>query len=316
MISTQRSLVIRPARTPPSWSRSTRSSTPGRPLGILRKSPWPSSFWPWKSNGQWSVATSCRSSLTRPVHSSSQWSCGPEGRRAHVLGAFEAVAHVVERQEQVLRAGLGEGLRAAIARGLDLGEGLLGREVDDVDGRAGGLGQPDDPVRRLALEDRLAGEAVADRIGRAGLDRLGRDDVDGHAVLGVHHDQPAVLRGLLQRPEDRPVVAVEDARVGREQLEVGDALGDEPVHLGQRVVVDVAHDHVEAVVDDGVALGLGVPGVETLAQATRRATGPRSRRCSSSRRTPPPGSRTRRCPWRTCRRTAAPCGCGRRCRPG
>ncbi len=91
-------------------------------------------------------------------------------------------------------------------------------------------------------------------------------DVDRHPVLGVHHDQPAVFGRLLHRPEDRPVVAVEDARVGREQLEVRDAFLDQPVHLGQRVVVDVTHDHVEAVVRDGVALGLGVPGIETLAQ--------------------------------------------------
>ena len=40
-ISTQRSRLIRPPTTPPSWSRSSRSSTPGRPLGILRKSPSP-----------------------------------------------------------------------------------------------------------------------------------------------------------------------------------------------------------------------------------------------------------------------------------
>ena len=112
-------------------------------------------------------------------------------------------------------------------------EGVTRREVDDVDGGAGGLGQADDPVGRLALEDRLARKAVADRIGRAGRDGLGRDDIDGHPVLGVHHDQPAVLRGLLHRPEDRPVVAVEDARVGGEQLEVRDALGDQPVHLGE-----------------------------------------------------------------------------------
>jgi dihydropyrimidinase len=46
-----------------------------------------------------------------------------------------------------------------------------------------------------------------------------------------------------------------------------DALGDQLVHLGQGVVVDVAHDHVEAVVDDRVALGLRVPGVEAGAQA-------------------------------------------------
>ena len=34
----------------------------------------------------------------------------------------------------------------------------------------------------------------------------------------------------------------------------------------RRAVVDVAHDHVEAVVGDGVALGLRVPRVEALAQ--------------------------------------------------
>ena len=112
----------------------------------------------------------------------------------------------------------------------------------------------------------LARQAVTDRVGRAGGDGLLGHDVDGHPVLGVHHDQPAVRRGLLHRPEDRPVVAVEDARVGREQLEVGHALGDERVHLLERVVVDVAHDHVEAVVGDGVALGLRVPRVQPVAQ--------------------------------------------------
>ena len=107
----------------------------------------------------------------------------------------------------------------------------------------------------------------------------GGDDVDGRPVLGVHHDQAAVLRGLLHRPEDRGVVAVEHARVGGEQLEVGDALGDQLVHLGQRVVVDVAHDHVEAVVDDRVALGLGVPRVEARRAGSGPSTGRRSRRC-------------------------------------
>ena len=91
-------------------------------------------------------------------------------------------------------------------------ERIACREVDDVDGDAGRLGQADDPVGRLALEDGLARQAVTDRIGRAGRDGLGRDDVDGHPVLGVHHDQPAVPGRLLHRPEDRPVVAVEDAR--------------------------------------------------------------------------------------------------------
>ncbi len=128
------------------------------------------------------------------------------------------------------------------------------------------LCEADDAVRGLALEDRVARDAVPVRIGLALVDQLGRDDVDGHAVLGVHHDQAAVLVGLLHGPEDGPVVAQEDARVGGEELEVGDALVDQLVHLGQRAGRDVRHDHVEAVVDGRVAFRLGHPRVEPLAQ--------------------------------------------------
>ena len=182
------------------------------------------------------------------------------------LAPSNPLPEIVERQEEVLRARLGEDPAAPLPSPADRLERVPCREMDDVDGDPGGLGQADDPVGRLALEDGLPRKAVTDRIGRAGRDGLGRDDVDGHPVLGVHHDQPAVPGRLLHRPEDRAVVAVEDAGIGREQLEVRDALGDQPVHLGEGRVVDVAHDHVEAVVGDGVALGLGVPRIEALAQ--------------------------------------------------
>ncbi len=92
MISTQRSFVIRPPTTPPSWSRSTRSSTPGRPFGIFRKSPRPSSFWPWKSNGQWSVETTCRSSFDEAGPQVVPVVLRAERRRAHELRALEPVA--------------------------------------------------------------------------------------------------------------------------------------------------------------------------------------------------------------------------------
>ena len=90
------------------------------------------------------------------------------------------------------------------SRARDLLERLLRRQVDDVDGHVGGLGQADDPVGRLALEDRLTGEPVTDRVGRAGLDGLVRDDVDRQAVLGVHHDQPAVLLRSAASPGRSP----------------------------------------------------------------------------------------------------------------
>ena len=64
-----------------------------------------------------------------------------------------------------------------------------------------------------------------------------------------------------------PSSLIEDAGVGSEELEVGDAFADELVHLGQALVGDVAHDHVEPVVDRGIALRLRVPRVEALTQA-------------------------------------------------
>ena len=266
--STQRSREIRPPTTPPSCSRSTRSSTPGRPLGIFRKSPRPSSFWPWKSNGQWSVETTWRSSLRRPAQSCSQ--CGSFGRSGGEQTNLDP-SNPLPRSSRLRNRYCGQVSAKAWAprsrASRTASSASRRRQVDDVDRHAGRLGQPDHAVGRLALEDRVARDAVVVGVGLALGDELGGDDVDGRPVLGVHHDQAAVLRGLLHRPEDRGVVAVEHARVGGEQLEVGDALGDQLVHLGEGVVGDVAHDHVEAVVDDGVALGLGVPRVEAGAQA-------------------------------------------------
>jgi hypothetical protein len=147
-----------------------------------------------------------------------------------------------------------------------LGQRFERREVDDVHRGAGHPGELDRPVGGLGLEQGVADDPVVPRVGLAALQRLGDEHVDGDAVLGVHHDQAAVARRRLHGPQDLAVVAVEDARVGHEQLEAGDALADEHVHLLEGLLVDVAHDHVEPVVDGALALGLGEPAVEALAQ--------------------------------------------------
>ena len=165
--------------------------------------------------------------MTRPVHSSAWWSVGPERRRAHVLRALEPVAHVVEREEQVLRARLGERRQALVAGVADRVERVARREVDDVDRHLGRLGEPDDAVRRLALEDRVAGEPVADRVGLAAVDVSAATTSIAMPFSACIMISPPFFAGLLHRPEDRAVVAEEDARVGREELEVGHALGDE-----------------------------------------------------------------------------------------
>ena len=89
----------------------------------------------------------------------------------------------------------------------------------------------------------------------------------------MHQDQPAVAGGPEHRPQDGAVVAVHPARVGREQLERRHPLGDERIHLGQGPVIHVAHGHVEAVIHAAVAVCLGVPRVQPLAQRVAAALG-------------------------------------------
>lgn len=197
---------------------------------------------------------------------------GAKGRGAHVLGALEVrFGEVVGRQEQVLRAGLAEDVQPLVAGARQLGDRLHGRDVHDVQGRARDLGEPDGAVGRLGLQQGLADLAVVARVGLAAGQGLLHEHVDGDAVLGVHHDQAAVLGGALHGAQDLAVVGVEDARVGHELLEAGHALLDQEVHLLQRLLVDVGDDHVEAVVDRAVALRLGVPGVQALAQGAADA---------------------------------------------
>ena len=115
------------------------------------------------------------------------------------------------------------------------------------------------------------GERVVLRVGLAAGEGLADEHVDGDAVLGVHHDRGAALPGHLHGPQDGAVVGVEDARVGHEQLEAGDALGlgEVPDRL-ERLLVDAAHDLVERVVDRALALGLGVPVGEAVEHVLAR----------------------------------------------
>jgi hypothetical protein len=193
---------------------------------------------------------------------------GAQRRAAHVLGALEVqLGEVVGGEEEVLRAGLAEDRQPGVAGARQLGDGLAGGDVDDVQrGAAGDPGELDGAVGGLGLEQHLADLAVVARIRPARRQGLLDQHVDGDAVLGVHHDRAAVARRALHGPQDLAVVAVEDARVGHEELERGDALVDQQVHLLERGVGDVGEDHVEGVVDGTVARGLPLPGVEPLAQ--------------------------------------------------
>ena len=140
--------------------------------------------------------------------------------------------------------------------------------MHDVERTPRNLGELDRPVGRLLFERHRAGEAVVERVDVAASERLCDQHIDRGAVLGVHHDHRAVLRGLLHRPQDLAVVAEEDAGIGHEELHAGNALlANEAVHGRERVVVDPADDHVKRVVDRAVAVGLAVPCFEPVEDA-------------------------------------------------
>ena len=106
------------------------------------------------------------------------------------------------------------------------------------------------------------------RRGVAGRERLLHQHVDRVAVLGVHHHERAGVGRDLHRPEQGLVVHHQRALVGHEQLVRGHALVRKRGQLLQRAALDEVGDgHVVAVVDHGLALALGVPGLERLGEA-------------------------------------------------
>ncbi len=156
--------------------------------------------------------------------------------------------------------------QAAVARLGDLLERLGGREVDDVERHARHLGEADRAVRRLGFGARRPRERMPLRRRMALGERSPHEHIDDVAVLGVHADRPAVLPGLEEGAEDGAVVEHQDAAVRHEELERRHALLDEDVHLLLDGVGEVRDDHVEAVVDCGLAFRLFHPGVARLAQ--------------------------------------------------
>ena len=165
-----------------------------------------------------------------------------------------------------MRAGLGVGRHAGIARASDLLERVVAAQMNDVDRRVGDLGEGDGPMHSLRLGLRRAGERVIFRrrfpLGQRAFD----DGIDHHAVLGVHADQPTVLAGSQHRLVDCRVIDQEDSRIGHEQLEAGHALSNHLFHFRQALVGKIGADQMETVVDRCFRFRLLEPDVEGLAE--------------------------------------------------
>ena len=288
--------VIRPSRTPKWWIICSRFSIPTAPFGIWRKSSFPSAFCS-SVYAQWSVEIAWRAFVRTAFQRISWLLLRARRRGVHVVRGLEVLQPLEERRvdEEVLRARLAPDVPALLARDHDRLERLRARDVHDVERRAGDVRELDRAVRRLALDLRRARQRVVDRRRVAGRDRVGHQHLDRVAVLGVHHHAGAGPGGDLHHAEEVLVADAQRVVVGHEQLVRRDA-----VLLGQRrelleraaVLAQVGDDDVEAVVDQRLALALRRARSRAPRRTSALAPGCRSRRASSSRRTPP-----RRDPW-------------------
>ncbi len=213
----------------------------------------------------------------------------PQRRRKHILRILERlILHVLfNRQQKVLRTRLRKRRNPTVASLTHLIQRILRREMHNVNRRTRNLCHRNRTLHRLRLSRRWPRQRMIDRCRLTLGQRLLHDHVNHAAVLGVHADQRAILRRLLQRLEDRRVIRHQHIRIGHEQLEARHALAHHVIHIGQarlaRVAAQIGHNHVQAVVDAGLALSLLPPGVQRIAhlRALRLNSEVHNRRCPS-----------------------------------
>src|ERR1035438_6912651 len=142
--------------------------------------------------------------VPEPVPEFGQVLFGPQGWGEYVLGAFEiGPLQLFDGEQQILRAGFGEGRNAAVARLAHLIERVFRRQMENVNRRAGDLRHGDGAVYRLRLGAHRTREGMIDGRGLS-FGQSSRDNhVDHAAVFGVHADERAVLRRSRQRLEYR-----------------------------------------------------------------------------------------------------------------
>ena len=129
-----------------------RVSIPGTPLGSSRSRPCRAPSAPSCRTGSGRSRPPADRGMRRPRHRCSCMRLGRSGGLITYLAPSKpGLLVVVVGQEQVLRAGLGEGRQPAVARLGDHLERLGRREVHDVDGHVGHLGERDRAVRALGL---------------------------------------------------------------------------------------------------------------------------------------------------------------------
>jgi hypothetical protein len=193
-------------------------------------------------------------------------------RGADPLSAVRT-AKVVQREEQVGRAGFPHDRQAAVARIAQLIHFAGHVHVDDVGRRFGLGGEGDGPERRLDSPPPRPSQGVPFGSGVPGLKGLGDEDVDHIAVFAVNHRQQAMLPAATHDLEDLTVLEAEPAVVGGEDLERRDPFVGQAADLVEHGGVHAGDVHMKGEIDGGLGVGLGVPLVDPSAQRARGGGG-------------------------------------------
>ncbi len=191
-----------------------------------------------------------------------------ERRREDVLRAFKAGrVHIFEREIQILRTSLGVGGQAAVAGLAHFFERVVAGEMNDVDGRAGHFREGDGARSGFGFGGGRARERVIFRRAFSFGQRLLDDHVNRlRRSPRACRSRPLCFAAWRMALKIVRVINHEDARVGHEELEAGDAFADELAHLLELRGAEIGDDAVEGVVNDGLVVGFLHPGVESLAE--------------------------------------------------
>ena len=123
--------------------------------------------------------------------------------------------------------------------------------MDDVDGGVRHLSDRNSPVDSFRLGSSGSRQSMVFGRSFSFGERALHQDINDHAILGVHTDQTTGLACCAHGLENCPVVDEKHAGIGHKQLEAGYTLIDQHFELRQPLVRKVRDDHVESVIDSG-----------------------------------------------------------------
>ncbi len=189
-----------------------------------------------------------------------------EGRAHDIFGAFEAVVAgefgVGFIEEEVLDEGFDGDFDTAEFGGNGDFEGFLAGEVDDVDVGVVHGGEGHEVVGTFGFDERRAGFVVEGGAGVAGGEEFFLAFGDGGIIFAVGGGDDAELFGEFEGVVEFGVVYAEEAFVGEEDFEGGDAGVDDFAELAFGFGIVAGDAHVEGEVAGAFSFGLGFPEVE------------------------------------------------------